>query len=134
MNSVLTILMTKSFLVPNDNYCKFENWVFPLLDEMLKEQKENGTLWTPSKVIERLGLRIENEESIYYWAAKNKIPVFSPALTDGKICYYFCELCKKHFYCRQFRRYDVFPQLPEPWPCVGHHFRLEAIEHDGSES
>lgn len=70
--------------MPNDNYCKFENWVFPLLDEMLKEQKECGTLWTPSKVIERLGLRIDNEESIYYWAAKNKIPVFSPALTDGK--------------------------------------------------
>lgn len=58
--------------------------MFPLLDEMLREQKENGTLWTPSKVIERLGLHIDNEESIYYWAAKNKIPVFSPALTDGK--------------------------------------------------
>lgn len=72
-------------MVPNDNYCKFENWVFPLLDEMLEEQKSEKTLWTPSKVIQRLGERINDETSIYYWAAKNKIPVFSPALTDGSL-------------------------------------------------
>lgn len=30
-------------------------------------------------------LYIDCEESIYYWAAKNKIPVFSPALTDGSL-------------------------------------------------
>lgn len=33
----------------------------------------------------RLGERINNPSSIYYWAAKNKIPVFSPALTDGSL-------------------------------------------------
>lgn len=39
-----------------------------------------------SKVyIFRLGQRINDESSIYYWAAKNKIPVFSPALTDGSL-------------------------------------------------
>ncbi|XP_070499346.1 probable deoxyhypusine synthase [Chironomus tepperi] len=74
-----------NLLVPNDNYCLFENWIIPLLDEMLKEQKENEVIWTPSKVIQRLGERIDNEESIYYWAAKNKIPVFCPALTDGSL-------------------------------------------------
>ncbi|KAL5284652.1 DHPS family protein [Megaselia abdita] len=74
-----------NLLVPNDNYCKFEDWLMPILDQMLKEQKENGVLWTPSKVIERLGLEINDPSSIYYWAAKNKIPVFSPALTDGSL-------------------------------------------------
>lgn len=74
-----------NLLVPNDNYCIFEDWVMPILDTMLIEQKEKGTLWTPSKVIARLGEEINNEESIYYWAAKNKIPVFSPALTDGSL-------------------------------------------------
>lgn len=29
-----------NLLVPNDNYCKFEDWVMPILDAMLKEQKE----------------------------------------------------------------------------------------------
>lgn len=74
-----------NLLVPNDNYCTFENWIMPLLDKMLMEQKENGILWTPSKMITRLGENIDNEESIYYWAAKNQIPVFCPALTDGSI-------------------------------------------------
>jgi len=27
-------------VVPNDNYCKFEDWVMPILDKMLEEQKE----------------------------------------------------------------------------------------------
>lgn len=57
----------------------------PLLDEMLVEQNEKGVLWTPSKIITRLGEKINNEDSIYYWAAKNHIPVFSPALTDGSL-------------------------------------------------
>lgn len=29
-----------NLLVPNSNYCKFEDWMSPILDEMLKEQKE----------------------------------------------------------------------------------------------
>ncbi|XP_031836763.1 deoxyhypusine synthase isoform X1 [Nomia melanderi] len=74
-----------NLLVPNDNYCMFEDWVMPKLDAMLAEQKEKGTLWTPSKVIAKLGEEINDEYSIYYWAAKNKIPVFSPALTDGSL-------------------------------------------------
>lgn len=37
------------------------------------------------QMIARLGKEIDNEDSIYYWAWKNAIPVFSPALTDGSI-------------------------------------------------
>ena len=33
----------------------------------------------------RLGKEINNEESVWYWAYKNNIPVFSPALTDGSL-------------------------------------------------
>ena len=36
-------------------------------------------------MITRLGLEINDESSIYYWAARNQIPVFSPALTDGSL-------------------------------------------------
>ncbi|XP_065359550.1 probable deoxyhypusine synthase [Calliphora vicina] len=74
-----------NLLVPNDNYCKFEDWIMPLLDEMLEEQKSKGTVWSPSRIIHRLGERINDTSSIYYWAAKNKIPVFCPALTDGSL-------------------------------------------------
>lgn len=74
-----------NLLVPNDNYCSFENWIMPLLDEMLEEQQKKNVLWTPSKIIARLGERINNKDSIYYWAAINKIPVFCPAITDGSL-------------------------------------------------
>ena len=74
-----------NLLVPNDNYCKFEDWMMPILDAMKREQDEQGVRWTPSRIIKRLGLEINDESSVYYWAAKNNIPVYCPALTDGSI-------------------------------------------------
>ena len=52
---------------------------------MLLEEKEGLVSWTPSKLIRRLGKEINNEQSVYYWAYKNNIPVFSPGITDGAI-------------------------------------------------
>ncbi|KAL4194442.1 hypothetical protein AMTRI_Chr05g59280 [Amborella trichopoda] len=74
-----------NLLVPNDNYCKFENWIIPLFQQMLKEQSEKSVVWTPSKVIARLGQEINDPSSYLYWAYKNNIPVFCPALTDGSL-------------------------------------------------
>jgi len=74
-----------NLIIPNDNYCKLEEGMTPILDKMVEEQKQQGVLWTPSKMIARLGKEIDNPESVYYWAYKNNIPVYSPALTDGSI-------------------------------------------------
>lgn len=94
-----------NLLVPNMNYCEFEDWFTPLIVKMHKEQDEKwaqwakelasrdkddvSTLekfcWTPSKMIHRMGKEVNNEESVLYWAATNDIPVFCPALTDGSI-------------------------------------------------
>ncbi|RLN98098.1 hypothetical protein BBJ28_00005917 [Nothophytophthora sp. Chile5] len=74
-----------NLLVPNDNYCKFEDWMNPILDTMLEEQKTQGTVWSPSTMIHRLGKEINHPDSVYYWAYKNNIPVFCPSLTDGSI-------------------------------------------------
>lgn len=76
-----------NLLVPNDNYCKFEDWINPILDQMLAEQKQDpvNNIWTPSKMIARFGKEINDERSVYYWAWKNDIPVFCPAITDGSI-------------------------------------------------
>jgi len=73
-----------NLLIPNDNYCKFEDWIMPILDEMLKEQKA-GKLWSPSLMIDRFGKELNNEDSILYWAHKNQIPIFCPSLTDGSV-------------------------------------------------
>jgi deoxyhypusine synthase len=79
-----------NLVVPNSNYCAFEDWVVPVLDKMLAEQEASKSSsdplhWTPSKVISRLGKEINSESSVYYWAYKNDIPVFCPALTDGSL-------------------------------------------------
>ncbi|XP_058074022.1 deoxyhypusine synthase isoform X1 [Magnolia sinica] len=74
-----------NLLVPNDNYCKFEDWIIPIFDRMLQEQFEENVLWTPSKLIARLGKEINDESSYLYWAFKNNIPVFCPGLTDGSL-------------------------------------------------
>lgn len=74
-----------NMLVPNDNYCNFEDWINPILDEMLERQNKENINWTPSKTIDLFGEKINNPESIYYWCHKNKIPVYCPAFTDGSI-------------------------------------------------
>jgi len=75
-----------NIFVPNSRYVKFEKWVLPILEK----HKDNNL--TPSKLINLLGKEIDNKESVYYWAAKNNIPVFCPAIMDGSlwdIIYFF---------------------------------------------
>lgn len=62
-----------NMLVPNNNYCAFEEFMTPILDEMLTEQHEQDVNWTPSRMIARLGERISNEDSVYYWYAFRKL-------------------------------------------------------------
>ncbi len=68
-----------NILIPNSRYVTFEKWVLPILKEHKKE------INTPSDLIRILGNKINNENSVYYWAAKNKIPVFCPAIMDGSL-------------------------------------------------
>ena len=74
-----------NLLVPNDNYCLLQEWLEPVLDELLAEQLAKHKVWTPSRMIERFGRKIDDPRSVCYWAAVNQIPVFSPALTDGAL-------------------------------------------------
>ena len=89
-----------NLVVPNSNYCLFEDWVVPILDKLLAEQiasrraarnddddeeEQQRLTWTPSTIIRRLGKEINDESSILYWAYKNSIPIFCPALTDGSL-------------------------------------------------
>lgn len=79
-----------NLIVPNSNYCAFEDWLMPILDQMLSEQErsratENPLVWSPSTIIHRLGKEINDKSSVYYWAYRNNIPVFCPALTDGSL-------------------------------------------------
>uniref|UniRef100_A0A0E0D6N9 Deoxyhypusine synthase n=1 Tax=Oryza meridionalis TaxID=40149 RepID=A0A0E0D6N9_9ORYZ len=81
-----------NLLVPNDNYCKFENWIMPLFDQMLQEQSTEN-VWTPSKVIARLGkeindenIRLMNGEAIHATPRKTGIIVLGGGLPKHHIC------------------------------------------------
>jgi hypothetical protein len=43
------------------------------------------TATMPTQLIARLGKEINHPGSVYYWAQRNGIPVFCPAITDGSI-------------------------------------------------
>lgn len=74
-----------NIFVSNNLYVKFEEFVQPILEEVYNEQKKTGKVITPSELIWKLGEKINDERSIYYWAWKNKIKVYCPAITDGAL-------------------------------------------------
>ncbi len=74
-----------NIFAPNNRYVEFEAFVQPLLEKIYQEQKKTGKFITPSDLIWRLGEEINDEKSIYYWAWKNKIRIFCPAIMDGAL-------------------------------------------------
>lgn len=72
-----------NIFVPNSRYIKFEKFVLPVLEGLYKEQKKTGKIHTPSEIIWKLGEKINNKQSICYWAWKNKIRIYCPAILDG---------------------------------------------------
>jgi len=68
-----------NIFIPNSRYCKFEDFLIPLL------KKHKNQIKSPSDIIKLLGKEINNKESIYYWAQKNNIPVHCPAIMDGSL-------------------------------------------------
>ncbi|KAF1743522.1 LOW QUALITY PROTEIN: hypothetical protein MXB_2382 [Myxobolus squamalis] len=79
-----------NLIIPSQNYKLFENWVNPIFREMAEMQNNVRTFSLSignkmDALIRLLGEKIDNEKSIYYWAFKNNIPVFCPAITDGAL-------------------------------------------------
>ncbi len=73
-----------NIFVSNNRYVEFEKFVQPILLELYEEQKK-GKVNCVSDLIWKLGEKINDEKSICYWAFKNKIRIFCPAITDGAI-------------------------------------------------
>jgi deoxyhypusine synthase len=72
-------------LVPNDSYgIIIEKKMQTLLESLWKEGLKEVS---SSQLCREIGLRICNESSVLYWAARNNIPVFVPGITDGAVGY-----------------------------------------------
>jgi deoxyhypusine synthase len=72
-----------NILISNSCYIKLEKFLFPFFEKELKKQKELKRPLAPHEIIADLGKNINNKNSFVYWAAKNNIPIFCPAPTDG---------------------------------------------------
>lgn len=73
-----------NIFVPNDRYIAFEKKMMPFLEKLHARQKQ-GKITSPSGFAFELGKETKDKKSILYWASRNGIPVFCPALTDGSI-------------------------------------------------
>jgi deoxyhypusine synthase len=72
-------------LVPNESYgVIIEQKMRTLLESLWQEGMRE---LSSSQLCREIGKRICNENSILYWAAENKIPVYVPGITDGAVGY-----------------------------------------------
>lgn len=66
-------------LVNVESYMNFEDYMRPMLTKLYEKQK----VWPVSELLREIGLTLNDENSFLYQAAKNNVPIFCPAITDG---------------------------------------------------
>lgn len=82
---------TGNIFIPNDRYIYFERYMNKLLERLYELQKKTDNIIGIKEFVYEMGreLEIQNinkkEESFTYWAYKNNLPVFCPALPDGSV-------------------------------------------------
>ncbi len=69
-----------NIFIPTGHFVLFEKKIQRIFSELYADNKSTS----PRALNEFIGSRL-NESSFLYWAAKNKIPVFCPGITDGAI-------------------------------------------------
>ena len=85
MREEKSVNMAGNILIPDNIYCSFEDWLKPILKEVYENQKKTNKVISTNEFISLLGEKIDNDSSYLYWAHKNQIPVFCPAIVDGAI-------------------------------------------------
>ncbi len=82
---------TGNIFVPNDRYIYFERFMNKFLERLYEKQKKTKIIIGIKEFVFELGKELEiqkvpnKEESFTYWAYKNNIPFFCPALLDGSV-------------------------------------------------
>ena len=81
-----------NLFINNESYMKFEDMVMGILDKLYEKQKR----WAVSEMLREIGLMLDDESSVLYQAAKNDVPIFCPAITDGAFGFHLYLFQKKH--------------------------------------
>lgn len=81
-----------NLFINNESYMHFEDMMLEILDKLYKKQKR----WAVSDLLREIGLMLGDESSILYQAAKNSVPIFCPAITDGAFGFHLYLFQQKH--------------------------------------
>ena len=81
-----------NIFVTNESYCKFEDMISPMLDKLYQKKAR----WPVSELLREVGLMLDDEGSLLYQAAKNDVPIFCPAITDGSFGFHLYMFQQKH--------------------------------------
>jgi len=81
-----------NIFINNESYMHFEDMMLEMLDKLYAKQKR----WAVSELLKEIGLMLKDEDSILYQAAKNNIPIFCPAITDGAFGFHLYLFQQKH--------------------------------------
>ncbi len=78
--------------IRNQSYMNFENWMRPALTGLYARKKR----WPVSGLLKELGLLLKDENSFLLQAARNNVPVFCPAITDGSLGFHLFMFQQDH--------------------------------------
>jgi deoxyhypusine synthase len=68
-----------NLFVKNESYERLEDALIPIFSALYKKRKR----WAVSDMLREIGLMINDPDSILGEAARNNVPIFCPAITDG---------------------------------------------------
>ncbi|MEA3515253.1 MAG: deoxyhypusine synthase family protein [Nanoarchaeota archaeon] len=81
-----------NLFVTNESYCKFEDMIAPMLDKLYQKKAR----WPVSELLREIGFMLDDEDSLLCQAAKNNVPIFCPAITDGSFGFHLFMFQQKH--------------------------------------
>src|SRR3989344_2194704 len=81
-----------NLMIAVESYMNFEDRMIVILNELYKKKSR----WAVSDLLKEIGLMLPDEHSILYQAAKNNVPIFCPAITDGAFGFHLYLFQQKH--------------------------------------
>ena len=81
-----------NLLIKNESYMNFEDMVTDILKKLYEKQNH----WTVSEMLREIGLMLDDPGSILCQAAKNNVPIFCPAITDGAFGFHLYLFQQEH--------------------------------------
>ncbi len=81
-----------NIFINNESYMNFEDMMQEILTKLYEKEKR----WAVSDMLREIGLGLKDESSILYQAAKNDVPIFCPAITDGAFGFHLFLFQQKH--------------------------------------